>query len=305
MFIVHRDEGFHLLHVGAWDNALSLDILEDWVNLVDKDGWVGREQILGEEARSRVSISAVVLAPRPDAYPQVPSEFQTQVPTFANPPTLAMAVTAFIGRLKARSPGPTGFDLGMGGESAQVRMSDGARGVSSLRDAHLEEQEVARKYLNTIYAPLRRHYEWFRRTQRGHIKRYGRTAHSRTEGYRWRGRSETHVLTSGMDDYPRAPAHAGELHLDLISWMGFFSRTMKEIAEFIGEDDDAETFARNENAITHNIDGTPPRPNGITPTLTVFFSTDLHWSEKDQMYCDLGIDQEGQSSSSTPPSSRR
>ena len=52
----HRDEGFHLLHIGAWDNALSLEILKDWVDLVDEDGWVGREQILGEEARSRVSI---------------------------------------------------------------------------------------------------------------------------------------------------------------------------------------------------------------------------------------------------------
>ena len=69
MFIAHRDEGFHLLHVGAWDNALSLEILKDWINLVDEDGWVGREQILGEEARSRVSASAVILVPCPDAHP--------------------------------------------------------------------------------------------------------------------------------------------------------------------------------------------------------------------------------------------
>ena len=67
-FIVHRDEGFHLLHVGAWDNALSLEILKDWVNLVDEDGWVGREQILGEEARSRVSISTMILVPHPDVH---------------------------------------------------------------------------------------------------------------------------------------------------------------------------------------------------------------------------------------------
>lgn len=61
MFILHRDEGFHLLHIGAWDNALSLEILKDWINLVDKDGWVGREQILGEEARSRVGSSLQIL----------------------------------------------------------------------------------------------------------------------------------------------------------------------------------------------------------------------------------------------------
>jgi len=183
-----------------------------------------------------------------------------------------MAVTAFIGRLKARSSGPSDFDLGMGmgDQSAQVRMSDDARDAFRLRDIHLEEQEVARNYLNTIYVPLRRHYEWFRRTQRGQIKQYGRKARSRTEGYRWRGRSETHVLTSGMDDYPRAAAHAGELHLDLISWMGFFSRTMREIAEFIGEEDDAETFAENEKAIIQNIDGTPPSLDGVAQMLTAF-----------------------------------
>jgi mannosyl-oligosaccharide glucosidase len=75
------DEGFHLLIVGALDNDLrcglalpeqdesifcessqltehtppaSLEILKSWVDLIDEDGWVGREQILGEEARSKV-----------------------------------------------------------------------------------------------------------------------------------------------------------------------------------------------------------------------------------------------------------
>jgi mannosyl-oligosaccharide glucosidase len=68
-----RDEGFHLLHIGAWDNdfrcsvpyacneiyddflPLSLEILKSWIDLIDEDGWVAREQILGEEARSKVS----------------------------------------------------------------------------------------------------------------------------------------------------------------------------------------------------------------------------------------------------------
>ena len=49
-----RDEGFHLLLIGAWDNDLGLDILRSWIDLIDEDGWVAREQILGEEARSKV-----------------------------------------------------------------------------------------------------------------------------------------------------------------------------------------------------------------------------------------------------------
>lgn len=57
-----RDEGFHLLVVGAWDNDLSLEILKSWVDLIDEDGWVAREQILGEEARSRVSPHTLALA---------------------------------------------------------------------------------------------------------------------------------------------------------------------------------------------------------------------------------------------------
>ena len=48
------DEGFHLALLGEWDNDLSLEILKDWVALIDEDGWVGREQILGEESRSKV-----------------------------------------------------------------------------------------------------------------------------------------------------------------------------------------------------------------------------------------------------------
>jgi hypothetical protein len=32
----------------------SLAILKDWIDLIDDDGWVAREQILGEEARSKV-----------------------------------------------------------------------------------------------------------------------------------------------------------------------------------------------------------------------------------------------------------
>ena len=56
------DEGFHQLIIGVWDNDLSLDIIKSWSQLIDSDGWVAREQILGQEARSKV-----------------PYEFQVQV----------------------------------------------------------------------------------------------------------------------------------------------------------------------------------------------------------------------------------
>ncbi|GLB35277.1 putative glycosyl hydrolase family 63 N-terminal domain [Lyophyllum shimeji] len=262
------DEGFHLLHIGRWDNDFSLEILKDWIALIDEDGWVAREQILGEEARSKV-----------------PQEFQTQVPNYANPPTLAMAVTAFISRLKAttdsRAPSAQdlGLDLGMGlGADSQVPLATGPSSASEAAagSQYLESSELALSFLKSIYKPLKRHYDWFRRTQRGQIKQYGRIARSRTEGYRWRGRSELHVLTSGMDDYPRGPPHAGELHLDLISWMAFFTRTMKEIAGYIGETDDEISFGEIEKAILGNID-------------------DLHWNEQEKMYCDVNVSNEDES----------
>lgn len=186
---------------------------------------------------------------------QVPSEFQTQVPNFANPPTLTMAITDFIARLKAKNSGPSdadlGMDMGMGG--AQKSFSDSS--TTTAGSHYMESPEVASQYLKSIYVPLKRHYDWFRRTQRGQIKQYSRKSRSRTEAYRWRGRSQKHVLTSGMDDYPRGPPHAGELHLDLISWMGYFTKTMREIAEFVGETEDAASFAEIEKSIIDNIDG--------------------------------------------------
>ena len=226
----------------------SLEILKDWVDLIDENGWVGREQILGEEARSKV-----------------PHEFQTQVPTFANPPTLAMAVTAFIDRLKKHQRGPSaqdlGMDFGMGG--AQVPLGGQVTPTSS-NSRYLEDPGLSSEYLKSIYIPLKRHFDWFRRTQRGQIKQYGRKARSRTEAYRWRGRSQDHVLTSGMDDYPRGPPHAGELHLDLMSWMAFFTRTMRDIADFIGETDDAAAFIEIEKAVLNNLEGKLTRFNSLT-----------------------------------------
>lgn len=163
-----------------------------------------------------------------------------------------MAITDFIARLKARGDGPSDADLGMD-TGMQVPLSDAPAGAPG--NQHLDSPELGMAYLKSIYGPLKRHYDWFRRTQRGQIKQYARKSRSRTEAYRWRGRSQMHVLTSGMDDYPRGPPHAGELHLDLMSWMGYFTKTMKDVAGFIGETDDEASFVEIEKAIVQNLDG--------------------------------------------------
>ena len=56
--------------------------------------------------------------------------------------------------------------------------------------------------------------------------------------------------------------------------MGFFSRTMRDVAEFLGEEEDLEDFEEQYDAIVGNIE-------------------DLHWSEEEQMYCDASVDEDG------------
>ncbi|KAF2280533.1 glucosidase I [Westerdykella ornata] len=233
------DEGFHLLPVIDWDIDLTLDIIKSWFKLMDEDGWIAREQILGAEARSKV-----------------PAEFQVQYPHYANPPTLFMVITTFLDKLDAVSSDSSSEKL-LKEKSYYMQLSN---------------REAALQYLRTLYPLLKRHYFWFRKTQAGDIKSYDREAFSTKEGYRWRGRTPQHILTSGLDDYPRAqPPHPGELHVDLISWMGMMTKAIRRIAIYLDEADDAAEFAKYEEAILHNID-------------------DLHWSKKDNMYCDATID---------------
>ncbi|XP_061360751.1 mannosyl-oligosaccharide glucosidase GCS1 isoform X1 [Gastrolobium bilobum] len=77
------DEGFHQLLIWRWDIHISLDIIGHWLDLMNIDGWIPREQVLGAEALSRV-----------------PEEFVPQYPTNGNPPTLFLALNDIINGLK-------------------------------------------------------------------------------------------------------------------------------------------------------------------------------------------------------------
>ncbi|KAI5305576.1 hypothetical protein KEM56_004001 [Ascosphaera pollenicola] len=233
------DEGFHLIPIMEWDLDLTLQITKSWFSLMDDDGWIAREQILGPEARSKV-----------------PAEFQVQYPHYANPPTLFLIIESLAEKVK-------------GIEGSKVE-TDGT--VKDVRSVHLQDRDALLSYLNSIYPLLKRQYFWFRKTQHGDLKSYEREAYSLVEGYRWRGRSVRHILTSGLDDYPRPqPPHPGELHVDLISWVGMMTRSLKNIAEVLGLEDDIAEFDKYETAILKNIE-------------------DLHWDEKERMYCDATID---------------
>ena len=193
---------------------------------------------------------------RTDGDLKVPKDFWVQYPNYANPPTLTMAVTAYIKRLKRAAQTILASDLALDGPHQGIPLGTVTSDTAAIADRHLHSPELAQEYLRGIYPKLRRHYQWFRSSQRGQIAEWGRQATSRTEAFRWRGRSATHVLTSGLDDYPRArPPHVGELHLDLASWMAFFSRTMSEIAEYLDEEEDLEEYQHAYKAQVANIDG--------------------------------------------------
>ena len=65
------DEGFHNILISKWDLEITKDIVGHWLDLMNVEGWIPREVILGDEARAKV-----------------PVEFWIQNNQFANPPTL-------------------------------------------------------------------------------------------------------------------------------------------------------------------------------------------------------------------------
>ncbi|NXI44027.1 MOGS glucosidase, partial [Galbula dea] len=79
------DEGFHQLLLARWHPALAREVIAHWLDLMNAEGWIPREQVLGEEALAKV-----------------PPEFVPQHSEVANPPTLLLALE----RLLPEAPEP-------------------------------------------------------------------------------------------------------------------------------------------------------------------------------------------------------
>lgn len=73
--------GFDNLLISLWDPKITEDILAHWLDLLNIEGWIPREQILGEEARARV-----------------PEKFIVQDNKNANPPTIFITVKHLMRR---------------------------------------------------------------------------------------------------------------------------------------------------------------------------------------------------------------
>jgi len=73
------DEGFHQIMIQKWDPTITRQVLSHWLDLLNQDGWIPREQILGIEARRKV-----------------PDEFVVQHNENANPPTFFLTIQTLI-----------------------------------------------------------------------------------------------------------------------------------------------------------------------------------------------------------------
>lgn len=236
------DEGFHVLPLLEYDSDLVLEIIQSWYKLIDDDGWIAREQILGPELRARV-----------------PEEFQVQSPQIINPPTLMLAFTLLLEN-SDNTPAVISNYGGMGS------MKD------ELGHLVINHRELLTNYSKQIYPRLKSHYNMFKRTQKGYFEDFDRSKDM--EAYRWRGRTETHCLASGLDDYPRAfPADIAELNVDLLSWMGVMARCIKLIAQTLDNTEDIKYYQAIEDDVVSNLDA-------------------IHWSHENGVYCDVSVNED-------------
>jgi mannosyl-oligosaccharide glucosidase len=82
------------------------------------------------------------------------------------------------------------------------------------------------------------------------------------------------LILVGLDDYPRsATPHPGELHVDLISWMGYYSHALQTMAEMMGKTEDAKKFSKQYTEILRGLDH--------------------HWSPQFNCFCDMTVNDEG------------
>ncbi|KAF2846269.1 glycoside hydrolase family 63 protein [Plenodomus tracheiphilus IPT5] len=208
------DEGFHLLAVLEWDADLALEVLQSWLALMDADGWIAREQILGEEAEG-----------------STPPEFVTQFPHIANPPTMFMVVSRFVKMLE----GKTKY---FGRESMYLTQPDSGKAllaeVYSKLQKHYEWFRISQAGDVEVHsipsANLNEGYRWRGRTP------------------------ETNFASGLDDYPRAEPPDISELHLDALCWVGVMARTLSYIASFTQSTRDISTYQNHVRNVKKNID---------------------------------------------------
>ncbi|KEF53270.1 uncharacterized protein A1O9_10718 [Exophiala aquamarina CBS 119918] len=149
------DEGFHQEIILEWDMELAMTMLASWFDLMDDDGWIAREQILGPEARSKV----------------LPL-LQVQFPHFANPPTLFTAIEKITEMLQMEASSP---------ENSKQYLADPTEGKLWLKAIY---PKLKRHYewFHTTQAGNMTHYRHRSRSFLGYRWRGRTSQHIQTSG---------------------------------------------------------------------------------------------------------------------------
>ena len=243
------DEGFHQLMIGMWNLDLSMEIIQSWLNSMNDMGWIPREQILGDEARSRV-----------------PQEFQIQRPHIANPPTMFLAINALVERYYASS------DEVLAGivceDDDEVLSAEvGTDGESVVNDACKirisETRQSIKKFVGRNWDLLVLNFEWYRITQK--------SPNDPELSFRWAGRTQHHNLPSGLDDYPRYKnVTKNEGHVDIHCWMIRLNQIMSKLASYLDKTDDANKWKQKADDLVVSLDN-------------------YHWNEEKEAYQDYAM----------------
>ena len=170
-----------------------------------------------------------------EAMARVPSEFLAQHREHANPPALLLRIQRLLD-----APGNTN--------------SPDAAGAA------------VRPIFREMWPWLVNWHQWFLRTQAGELP----------NSFRWRGRDAADgrlnamTLASGLDDYPRATRPSTkERHVDLHSWVAFFTRMLSQLAARLDMPDEANAYAAQLEVLMRAL-------------------VELHWDEKVGAFCDHG-----------------
>jgi mannosyl-oligosaccharide glucosidase len=207
------DEGFHLLPVLEWDADLAVEVVRNWLALMDVDGWIGREQILGAEAEFAT-----------------PADFITQYPHIANPPTLFLVVSRFIDMLE----GKTKY---YGHESWYLTKADTGKAFITdmypLLKRHYEwfrsSQSGDVEAHSTPSANLNEGYRWRGRTP------------------------DTNYASGLDDYPRAEPPDITELHLDALCWVGVMAQVLEKIAYFVDRTHDSFAYQNHLRGIKTNL----------------------------------------------------
>jgi mannosyl-oligosaccharide glucosidase len=171
----------------------------------------------------------------------VPPQFLAQHRQHANPPALLLRLHSLLSSLEADDEPPPPQQHSQHPQQQHSQHPQQPRRGRRLGHTQSRREQAARTLtvLSELWPRLVKWHAWFLRTQAGEVD----------GSFRWRGRDANDrrlnamTLSSGLDDYPRASTVSNtERHVDLHSWVAFFTRLLARLGARLGKSDEAGAY---------------------------------------------------------------